>query len=84
MTATKTKVITSSIFNMDNVREIFLMDHTAGKAYAIGLVGSAENINVKTRFNVTNMINRSKSREALGTAMSNWMLAHPSEGLKTI
>lgn len=73
-----------SAFEMSHVHEISGMkDHGAAKQRAHAIV-DASKANDVNRAKMKRMIDTSKNPRHLASGMSNHILAHPSEGLKTI
>lgn len=71
----------SSVFNMDHVNAITVMDITSAKKYALDLIKSST-ANAKNKANMSSHVIRSKDVTSLALTMTNHILAHPSENLK--
>lgn len=72
-----------SVFHMDHVNQVIKMPHGEAKKMAHKLVDEST-ANASNKAKIKTMINSSKSSSHLAQGMSNHILAHPSEGLKTI
>lgn len=73
-----------SVFTMDQVNAVVTKDLPSAKEYALGIIHSADNIRTATKANAIRVINNARNVITLASAMSNWILAHPSENLKVI
>jgi len=71
-----------SIFNMDSVNEIIAMPLPAAKARALEIIEDSDSAKAITKTKATLAVNKAKSSTNLAQTMTNWMLAHPDEGLK--
>jgi hypothetical protein len=73
-----------SVFNMDHVKQVAAMTNLAeAKKFALDLVNNST-ANRNNKIKITKIIESSRTIVNLATAMSNHVLAHPSEGLKVI
>lgn len=74
-----------SVFTMDHVRQVAGMkDHGKAKELAHGVVDSNKTALASTKSKIKGIIDRSRNTRDLAMAMSNHIMAHPSEGLKVI
>ncbi len=73
-----------SIFKMDDVSAVIKMDLASAKRYAMDIIMQDEHAKDKTKAKAKMMVNKCTSAEKLAFAMSSWILAHPSEGLKVV
>ncbi|NCP97733.1 hypothetical protein GW796_05765 [archaeon] len=72
-----------SIFNMDDVDKIIKMTIEDGKKYIKQKLDAANNLTPQTKSKVIGVINTATTPTKLGISVSNFILAHPKEGLKT-
>lgn len=80
------KEIKQGFFTMDVIRTV-CMAKSIDEARKIALDRIEEQKDSARGENVikaTNMVNKAKNIRSLGIALTNFMLAHPSENLKTI
>lgn len=75
---------TASIFTMDHVNTVIKMEFTEAKRYALEIVMQDGGARDKTKAKAKQMIAKTKNTNNLAYAMSCWILAHPSEGLKVV
>lgn len=78
------EIQTSSIFNMTHVNEIMTMSYGEAVKHARSIVQNNKHAKATTKNKAFLMIQKSRSPHALAYAMSSWILAHPTEGLKVI
>lgn len=75
---------TQSIFTMDMVNQVLAMDITSAKKFALQAIADAEGPKPQTKAKARNVVIKSRDTKKLAFAMSSWILAHPTEGLKVI
>jgi NAD(P)H-nitrite reductase large subunit len=75
---------TQSIFTMENVNEVIKMNFEDARKFAIDLITKAEGVKPETKVKARNTITRVNTSQKIAFAMSSWILAHPSEGLKVV
>lgn len=73
-----------SIFTMEDVNHVITKSLDEAKAYALSVIERAENVKPLTVTKARHMVCRCRNSNALAVAMSSWILAHPSEGLKVV
>ena len=75
----------TGFFTMDHVRLVCnCSDITTARQVALEAINAQEAAKQENVRKAIAMVNKSKTPNALGLAMSNFVLAHPSENLKTI
>lgn len=75
----------TGFFTMDTVIEVCNQrDLQEAKKIAVTAVESSEAAKKENTRKAIQMIDKAKTVEKLGISMSNFLLAHPSENLKTI
>ena len=73
-----------SVFDIEDVRKVVQMGKLAeAKAYALDKIANST-ANSKNKTQISEIVKKSTSVNSLATAMTNHILAHPSEGLKVI
>jgi len=75
---------TESIFTMDDVNKVIKMPIADAKRYALDLIMQDEHAKDKTKAKAKMMVAKCTAADKLAYAMSCWILAHPSEGLKVV
>jgi len=73
-----------SVFSMEDVAKVAGLPIGQAKEYAISIVTEASDIKNATRMKAQRQILKAPTSASLATTMTNWILAHPSEGLKVI
>lgn len=74
-----------SVFTMDDVHTVMAMPNlTKAKEFALAKVAATETLRDATRVKANRIISGARSNTNLGMSMSNWILAHPDEGLKVV
>lgn len=77
--------IKTGFFTMDTVKAVMEMkDLEEAKRYAFNVVKESEAARCSNVDKANTMINKAKSITDLGISITNFMLAHPSENLKTL
>lgn len=74
----------SSVFTMDHVNQVAAnKDHGEAKKFAHSVVDSSS-ANPKNKAKIKMMINNSRNSAHLAQGMTNFILAHPGEGLRVV
>ena len=73
---------TQSIFTMEMVNEVIVMKLPEAKAYALEKIADSDGVKEITKTKARLAVNKARSTSNLALTMSNWILAHPTEGLK--
>lgn len=75
---------TESIFTMADVHKVIKMPLADAKRYAMDVIMQNSTAKDKTKAKAKMMVNKCTTPDKLAFAMSSWILAHPSEGLKVV
>lgn len=70
-----------SFFTIDDVNKVIALPIAEGKKIALDIVEKAKALDI-SKVKARQLIDRQRSPAALAQLMANYMLAHPSEGLK--
>lgn len=73
---------TQSIFTMEMVNQVVVMKLPEAKALALEAIADSDSAKEITKTKARLAVNKARSTNALALTMSNWILAHPTEGLK--
>jgi hypothetical protein len=75
----------TGFFTMDTVHAVLShKDLVAAQTFLRSIVQEAKTARGENVRKAMNMVNNAKSVQSLGLAVTNFLLAHPSENLKTI
>lgn len=75
---------TESIFTMADVHKVIGMPLVEAKRHAMDVIMQNSTAKDKTKAKAKMMVNKCTTSDKLAFAMSSWILAHPSEGLKVL
>ena len=78
-----TKINSTSMFSMDQVNAIMSLPVADARAKALEIV-DASGANARNKVRAQQALTGARSVVQIGTTMTNFMLAHPSNGLKVI
>jgi hypothetical protein len=74
-----------SLFNMDDVNAVIVMDVDSAKAYVKNKLDTTKiKVTPSGKSKILNIIRKARTPEMLAQKLSDFILAHPGEGLKTI
>lgn len=74
----------TSVFDMVFVEEVSKMTLPLAKEAVLMRIKTSKTMNAKNKANAEFSIRKAKTVNSLVFTMTNWILAHPSEGLKVI
>jgi hypothetical protein len=84
-TVDEAKKRNESLFNMDDVTKVVSMNLDDAKAYVKNKLDSTKiKVTPSGKSKIMSMMQQAKTAVKLGQKMSDFILAHPGEGLKTI
>jgi len=83
-TINKEEVTSSPLFTIDHVNFAAKAPLEDAKATLCTYIDEHSGIKPVTAFRAKRMVQTAKNRSSLAIALSNWILAHPREGLKSL
>jgi hypothetical protein len=78
------KVMTPSVFCMEDVNSILKMSINEAKLYVVEKIKSRDNIKNEGKAKIIHIVNTTRNILDLATRVSNFILAHPEHDLKVI